>query len=141
MKDVRRGYVWAVCMLGFLLFAADTVNAAYTGEGQKTLVLKSGSEGPPNELGTQGAVRFAELMKQRTNGKIQITHYPDSQLGKWQQMLESVKTGSLAIVYTPAGGSEDFYIMLYPYVFRDSDHAAKILQGSYQRRVGKKTHG
>ncbi|MBP1750594.1 MAG: Bacterial extracellular solute-binding protein, family 7, partial [Deltaproteobacteria bacterium] len=76
MKGVRRGYVWAVCMLGFLLFAADTVNAAYTGEGQKTLVLKSGSEGPPNELGTQGAVRFAELMKQRTNGKIQITHYP-----------------------------------------------------------------
>jgi len=138
MKDARWRYLWAVCMVALLLYAATTVNAAYTGEGQKNLVLKSGSEGPPNELGTQGAVRFAELMKQRTNGKIQITHYPDSQLGKWQQMLESVKTGSLAIVYTPAGGSEDFYIMLYPYVFRDSDHAAKILQGSIREEWAKR---
>ncbi|HEX2964246.1 MAG TPA: TRAP transporter substrate-binding protein [Syntrophorhabdaceae bacterium] len=138
MKNVGRGYVWAVCMMVFLLTAAGTVKAAYTGDGQKTLILKSGSEGPPNELGTQGAARFAELMKQRTNGKIQITHYPDSQLGKWQQMLESVKTGSLAIVYTPAGGSEDFYMMLYPYVFRDSEHAAKILQGSIREDWSKK---
>jgi TRAP-type transport system periplasmic protein len=130
-----------IIVLVLLLLGGPGLATGYTGEGQKSLVLKSGSEGPANELGTQSAVRFAELMKQRTNGKIQITHYSDSQLGKWQQMLESVKTGSLGIVYTPAGGSEDFYMMLYPYVFRDTDHAMKVLNGSIREEWSKKHMG
>jgi TRAP-type transport system periplasmic protein len=138
MEKHKTRYLVVSIFCLFVVFGGPSLLMAYTGEGQKALVLKSGSEGPANELGTQGAVRFAELMNQRTNGKIQITHYADSQLGKWQQMLESVKAGSLAIVYTPAGGSEDFYMMIYPYIFRDADHAAKVLGGTIREEWAKK---
>jgi len=112
--------------------------AAYSGEGQQVLILKSGSEGPANDIGTQAAIRFAEEMKQRTNGKIQITHFPDSQLGKWQQMLESVKTGSMAMMFSPGGGSKDFYITQLPYLFRDRDHVTKILDGEIREEWSKR---
>jgi tripartite ATP-independent transporter DctP family solute receptor len=112
--------------------------AAYSGEGQKVLILKSGSEGPASDIGTQVAIKFAEEMKQRTNGKIQITHFPDSKLGKWQQMLESLKTGSLAMMYSPAGGSKDFYITQLPYLFRDRDHIMKVLEGEIREEWSKK---
>lgn len=116
----------------------STGMAAYSGEGQKELVLKSGNEGPVNEIGTQAAIKFAEDIKQRTNGKIQITHFSDSQLGKWQQMLEAVKTGSIAMMYSPAGGSKDFYITQMPYLFRDKEHIMKVLEGPIREEWSKK---
>jgi tripartite ATP-independent transporter DctP family solute receptor len=112
--------------------------AAYSGEGQKTLILKIGSEIPLNDIVSQAPIRFAERMKQRTNDKIQITYFADSQLGRWQQLLESVKTGSIAMMYSPAGGSKEYYVIQLPFVFRDLDHAVKVMDGELREEWTKK---
>ena len=126
-KIMRYLLVTIVCSV--ILMGLSPLATAYTGEGQKTLILKIGSEIPGNDPLSQAPSRFAERMTQRSNGKIQITYFPDSQLGKWQQMLESVKAGSLAMMYSPAGGSKEFYVIQLPFLFRDLDHARKVMDG------------
>ena len=103
---------------------------AYTGEEQKTLILKSGSEDPDNAAMGIAGIRFAERIKQRTNGKIQITHYPGSQLGSARQMIESVKVGALAFMISGMGGWNLILDTIsLPYLFRDLEHADKVING------------
>jgi TRAP-type transport system periplasmic protein len=121
-----------------VLIGGPCLCMAYSGEGQKALILKIGAEIPAIDPVSQAPIRFAERMKQRTNGKIQMTYFADSQLGKWQQMLESVKTGSLAMMYSPAGGAKEFYVTMLPYLFRDLDHAVKVMDGEIREGWARK---
>jgi len=129
MKKQKTCYLVIAILCSVILVGGPSLLSAYTGEGQKTLILKIGSEIPGNDPVSQAPIRFAERMTKRTNGKIQITYFPESQLGKWQQMLESVKAGSLAMAFTPAGGSKEFYVIQIPFLFRDLDHAVKVMDG------------
>ena len=115
-------------LFGFSAGASQSM--AYTGEGQKTLMLKSGSEGPTTEAMGVASVRFAEEMKKRTNGKIQITHYASSQLGTARQMIESIKGGAMAYMVSGWGAWTPILdTTLLPYLFRDLDHADKVIHG------------
>jgi tripartite ATP-independent transporter DctP family solute receptor len=138
MEGRKRDHILVSILLLFVLVVAPSYMAAYSGEGQKVLILKLGAEIPLNDIVSQGPIRFAERMNQRTNGKIQITYFADSQLGKWQQMLESVKTGSIAMMYSPAGVSREFYVTQFPYIFSDLDHAVKVLDGEIREEWAKR---
>jgi tripartite ATP-independent transporter DctP family solute receptor len=129
MKKQKKRYLVVAILCSVILIGGPSLLSAYTGEGQKALVLKIGSEIPGNDPVSQAPMLFAERMTKRSNGKIQITYFPESQLGKWQQMLESVKAGSLAMAFTPAGGSKEFYVIQLPFLFRDLDHATKVMDG------------
>lgn len=124
-----------LCVFGFI--GGTSLCNAYSGEGQKTLILKSGGEAASNENTSIACVRFAERMKQRTNGKIQITHYADSQLGKWKQILESIRIGSVAMMVS-GGASKATELAALPYLFRDGDHARKVFDGEIGDLIGKK---
>jgi TRAP-type transport system periplasmic protein len=138
MKKDILCYLIAAIVCSVILVSSSPLATAYTGDGQKNLILKIGSEIPGNDLLSQAPIRFAERMTQRSNGKIQIAYFPDSQLGKWQQMLESVKTGSLAMMYSPAGGSKEFYVIQLPFLFRDLDHAVKVMDGDIREEWARK---
>ena len=129
MEKQKTRYLVVAILCSVILIGGPSLLSAYTGEGQKALILKIGSEIPGNDPVSQAPMLFAERMTKRSNGKIQITYFPESQLGKWQQMLESVKAGSLAMAFTPAGGSKEFYVIQLPFLFRDLDHAAKVMDG------------
>jgi len=129
MEKQKTRYLVVAILCSVILITGPSLLSAYTGEGQKALILKIGSEIPGNDPVSQAPMLFAERMTKRSNGKIQITYFPESQLGKWQQMLESVKAGSLAMAFTPAGGSKEFYVIQLPFLFRDLDHAAKVMDG------------
>lgn len=111
---------------------------AYTGEKQKTLILKSGSEGQFTDVMSMASKLFAERMKQRTNGKIQITHYPASQLGTWRQMLESIKGGAMAFMVSGLTGAPIYDAINLPYIFRDPDHADKVVNGPIGMELARK---
>jgi len=136
-KQKRYHFLVSILFLSLLIGGPSLSMAAYSGEGQQTLILKSGNEGATRDLTSQAGIKFAERMKQRTNGKIQITHFPEGQLGKWSQMLESVKTGSMAILYNPPT-SKSFYIFDLPYLFRDVNHVTKVMDGEIMEEFSKR---
>lgn len=79
------------------------------------------------------ATRFAELVKERTDGAVAITVFPNSGLGPAQQALNLMRGGSVEIIQS---GSTTFNGLVgetaaleLPFLFRDSAHAYRVLDG------------
>ena len=94
---------------------------------------KLGHVGPPTHPYQLGSLKFAELVKQRTNGAIVIDCFPSSQIGNERDLIEGLPLGTVDFVVTSTGplfsfepkfGSTDL-----PFIFRDLNHAYKVLDG------------
>lgn len=104
-----------------------------TQEPAKPIVLRVGhvlSEEHPYQL---GLLKFKELVEQKTNGKVEVQVFPSSQLGNERDMLEGLKLGTLEMALTGTGVTQNYQKKLslfsLPYIFRDSEHAYKVLDG------------
>ncbi|RJQ80634.1 MAG: DctP family TRAP transporter solute-binding subunit [Desulfobacteraceae bacterium] len=87
-----------------------------------------------------GAQKFIDLIRERTNGRIQIKLYPALQLGKGErEMLEGVQQGAIDLLVTstgPLGGfSPTINILDFPFLFRDFDHVDLVLDGPIGRKL------
>jgi tripartite ATP-independent transporter DctP family solute receptor len=74
-----------------------------------------------------------EKLAQKTNGQITVQIFREFQLGGERDMLEAATLGTLDIVASstgPVGGFVRESLALdFPYLFRDRDHAYKVLDG------------
>jgi tripartite ATP-independent transporter DctP family solute receptor len=88
-------------------------------------------KGYPTEMADE---RFAELVEQKTNGRLKIQVFYGGQLGSENDTVEQTKLGvieflrvsisPLVSVYPPIG------VLSMPYVFRSQDHMWDVLNGS-----------
>lgn len=79
------------------------------------------------------AMKLAELVKQRTNGDVEITIFPSNQLGNDGAMINGVRGGTIDIVSSGAsnfnGMVPNTAAMELPFVFRNAQHAYNVLDG------------
>jgi tripartite ATP-independent transporter DctP family solute receptor len=79
-----------------------------------------------------GVNKFADLVNERTNGRIKIEVFPSSQLGEEKATIEQVQLGSIDFVRTGAGAlagfSKDFEVFSLPYIFEDDAHQWRFLE-------------
>jgi TRAP-type transport system periplasmic protein len=104
------------------------------GQGEYKAQLKCASMTPMSHTYNLGATKFAELVKERSNGRIQVTVYPDGQLGKGErELLEAVQQGTIDVYAGstgPIGGfSPAIGILDIPFLFHDYVHVDKVLDG------------
>lgn len=92
--------------------------------------LRYGHMHTPNSIAGAQAEWFAEAVTEKTGGEITIQIFPNSQLGKLQELAEAVSIGSIAFSHNTAGaiGSlyEPFAAFDTPYLYRDLDHLLKV---------------
>ena len=73
---------------------------------------------------------FAEALGQTSGGDIDVQVFPNSQLGKLQELAEAVSLGTIAFSHNTAGalGSlyQPFAALDTPYLYRDVDHLMKV---------------
>jgi tripartite ATP-independent transporter DctP family solute receptor len=100
---------------------------------QQPLVLRIGHNTPVGTPTDIGVKRFAQLVAERSGGKIVIRDYPAGQIGNEQQMIEGLQTGSIdmaGIIGATFGNVVPEYSVLgVLYVFRDPDHMRKTMSG------------
>lgn len=82
-----------------------------------------------------GAQKFADLLKERTKGRITATVYTDSQLAKGErEMIEALQQGTIDIYVGSTGPLPNFSpsmgILDVPLLFRDTEHVDKVLDGA-----------
>ena len=79
------------------------------------------------------ATKMAELVKQRTNGDVEITIYPANQLGNDAAMINGARGGTIDIVSSGASNYNGIVAntaaMELPFVFRSAQHAYTVLDG------------
>lgn len=102
--------------------------------------MKLASSVAPDHPYNVGGKKFADLIKERTNGRIDIKIYPAGQLGKGErEMTEGVQQGTIDLLVTstgPQGGfSPSINILDFPFLFRDYAHVDSVLDGPIGRKL------
>lgn len=118
------------CLAGSLL--AGCGGEQKGADSQKKMVLKYGELNPDGHPMTVAANEFAKVVKEKSNGRIEIQVYPSSQLGDEKTEIQGVQMG--AIDFTRANtvslgdyGVKKMNLFALPFVFRDRDHIWKVL--------------
>ncbi|WP_423408317.1 TRAP transporter substrate-binding protein [Heyndrickxia sp. MSNUG] len=132
--------VWLIMMTFILSFALlgcgakDTTESASgsSGGSDKPVKLKLGHIAAENDPWHLGAKKFAELVKEKTNGSVEIDLYASSTLGNDRDLIEGMQLGSVDFALV-AGVLSNFYepyaILELPYLFRDREHMQSVLYG------------
>ncbi|SMO80243.1 TRAP transporter substrate-binding protein [Fodinibius sediminis] len=85
----------------------------------------------------KGMVRMAELVDEKSNGKLQIDIYPSQQLGSERETLELLQIGSVDMTKVSAAVLENFVpeirVFSLPYLFRNTEHYYNVLDGEVGR--------
>jgi len=81
----------------------------------------------------KGLEQFVKEVSEKTNGNIEITVYPDGVLGGAKDNVQGVQLGTIDMSLVPALNLVDLYPELYitslPFMFPDSEHAYKVVDG------------
>ncbi|HSQ08503.1 MAG TPA: DctP family TRAP transporter solute-binding subunit, partial [Chromatiaceae bacterium] len=82
----------------------------------------------------KAAERFAQLAKEKTNGRVEVTVYPNSTLYKDKEEMEALQLGAVQMLapslakFGPLGVKE-FEVFDLPYLFDDYDQLHKVTEG------------
>ncbi|MGH6922526.1 MAG: TRAP transporter substrate-binding protein [Propylenella sp.] len=135
MKRLKSTLVWA----GSMAFAGCLV-FGLAGPAVAQVVAKVGAAyGDENHPQIKMLLRWAQLVKERTDGEVDIQIFPGGQLGGEVEMAEGLRLGSLqgALVaidalsgWVPQGG-----VFSMPFIFRDDDHALAVYNGSVADQI------
>ncbi len=116
-----------------LLLALTLVLVVSMATAQKTIVLRLAETHPADYPTTLGDMKFAELVKERSKGRIVIEVYPGSQLGQEKAVIEQVQFGAIdftRVSISPlASFVPVFNALQLPYLYRSEDHMWKVLLG------------
>lgn len=103
------------------------------------------SEAPRADTQFEAATKMNELLKAKTNGALDLKIFTDSQLGNSQAAIAGVRGGTIDIAVSGSGnftGLEPLIgIFDIPYIFRDSAHAYKVLDGQIGQQMLDKLSG
>ena len=111
--------------------AAASCSLFAFGAQAQDIELNYGHMNSPTSITGLQADWLAEEVAKNTGGKVKISVYPSSQLGKIQELAESVSTGAIALSHNTAGALsslyEDFGVLDTPYLYRDYDHLMNVV--------------
>ncbi|OIQ87600.1 C4-dicarboxylate-binding periplasmic protein precursor [mine drainage metagenome] len=110
---------------------------------QQPIVIKFSHVVAPNTPKGQAAEYFKKLAEQRTQGRVKVEVYPNSQLYKDKEELEALQLGSVQMLapslakFGPLGAKE-FELFDLPYIFDNYEALHKITQGPIGQGLLKK---
>jgi len=114
---------------------------AATGAQAQT-VLKIGYATAATSHYGVGSTVFCEEMEKGTQGRYKCQQFPNSALGGEREQIEAVQLGTQDIVNTSTGPLGNFVpevkIVDIPFLFRDYDHARKVMDGPIGQDLQKK---
>ncbi|PPE71211.1 TRAP transporter substrate-binding protein [Caldimonas thermodepolymerans] len=89
-----------------------------------------------------GSTVFCDEIEKGTQGRYKCQHFPNSALGGEREQIEAVQLGTQDLVNTSTGPLGNFVpevkIVDIPFLFRDYDHARKVMDGPIGEELRRK---
>ncbi|BDU52333.1 TRAP transporter substrate-binding protein [Limnohabitans sp. INBF002] len=105
-------------------------------------ILKIGYSNAINSHYGVGAVAFCEGVEKGTQGRYKCQQYPNNALGGEREMIEAVQIGTQDLANVSTGPLGNFVpevkVVDIPFLFRDYDHARKVMDGPIGQDLLKK---
>src|SRR4030042_5293176 len=144
MKTERR----ILLSIAVLTFFAGSMVAVPTGTAHaQKIELSLGHMAPTTFYYHTLAMRLKEMLEKKSGDKVTVKVYPAGQLGQEKDLLEGEKIGSVDMAITMTSllalwEPQMTYIDI-PYLYRDIDHAIKVMNGPIGQSINKKmeNHG
>ncbi|PRY19341.1 tripartite ATP-independent transporter DctP family solute receptor [Aliiruegeria haliotis] len=117
-----------------ILGAIALVGSVATAATAADVTLRYSYQNPPSHPLGQAAEKFAEAVKEKSNGEIEVALFPGGQLGGPKDLLQNLQMGVLDMTMAKPGvlgdmGAPKLNILSMPYIFTDSEHQGKVLFG------------
>lgn len=133
-KMMKRTWLPVVLVVLFIVACVDLGICQ-----EKQVILKLGHAVAPEHPYHLGAVRYSDLVAEKTKNKVKIDVYPSTQLGNERDMVEGLQLGTIDLVVTSTGPLGGFvprmFVVDLPFLFRDQAHAYKVLDGPVGREL------
>lgn len=126
-KTGWKGLGWIALVLLAVAWAAGPAPAA------DKIVIKAGHVLAPTEPTHLALLKWAERMKERTGGQVEMQIFASSQLGSNRDMMEQAVLGAAVISHADPGYIQDYYanfgVLNGPFLFREWDQAKRLMNG------------
>ena len=123
--------------LAFAVCGLVLGSAAQAQVGEHTFRISiAGAAGHPSVM---GAEKWAELVKQKSGGKMQVKVFPNGVLGGDVQALSAVQGGTIDFTSMNSGilqtQVKEFAIFDFPFMFENGKEADVILDGAFGKKL------
>lgn len=122
--------VMLVMMLAIVLMCAFANGDSDSATAPEKYVLRLGHSLPIEHLNHKTALRFGELLKERTNGRVELEVYPAAQIGGEKENTDAVAMGTLDFALNGVGEIAKRFpktlILDAPFIFRSREHLARV---------------
>jgi tripartite ATP-independent transporter DctP family solute receptor len=109
---------------------------------QDKMVLKSADVHPFGYPTVEAVKWMGEELSRQTDGRLSVQIYPSMQLGGEKEMIEQAQVGALAMARISVGPMgplvPELNVFNLPYLFRDSAHMEKVIDGPLGAELLKK---
>jgi TRAP-type transport system periplasmic protein len=107
--------------------------------------LRFAHAGPDTSSQHLAALEFAKHVKERSQGKLEVQVFPASQLGNDATVIGAVRGGSIDMMMAGSGNfsglNSRFEVLDIPFLFRDREHAYKVVDQQVGQELMKALEG
>lgn len=131
MKNVQKNGLFLLLLAISTFIAAPAFAAKYNFKLAHVITA-----GTPIDV---AANRYAELIKERTKGQVEIKVFPAGQLGGERALIEGVQLGTIEISFTTTGAiggfAPEFQVLDLPFLFPSDEAAYTYLDGEQGKKL------
>ncbi|MFD2368712.1 TRAP transporter substrate-binding protein [Brevibacillus sp. GCM10020057] len=144
MKKATRKWIIACVVPALLLLAgcgggAATSSPTAAAAGIKERTIKAGIGLNEDHPEGQGLKKFAELVSEKSGGKLKVIPYYAAQLGDDKKMTEALQAGTQEITIPSTsplvGDIKEFAMFDFPFVFNEEKEAHAVLDGPLGQKL------
>ncbi|NYT66282.1 DctP family TRAP transporter solute-binding subunit [Alcaligenaceae bacterium] len=125
-KKFVRSAAMAIGLCAFSIGASTQAMA-------NNIVLKFGHATAPSNTGHKAVEYMGKQLAEKTDGRITIEIFPNSQLGSERELIESIQLGNVDMTFVSSAvlGSfnQEFFALDIPFLFTDRDSVYRVLDG------------
>lgn len=112
-----------------------------TGVYAKAKIIRLGHIDPVTHPHNVACQKFAEIVKAKTNGEIEVQVYPAGQLGKAPNLMEQLQMGTVQMFQGGVGwwGSSlpDYWLVASNFVYDNQKHSLAVMNGPIGDKLAK----